>query len=412
MSEAGKFPVIFLTLKGINGENYSKFLQKFSSVLSDLYNEYEDLREKLNMKEQMYFDKVWLGTPDTDLSRALRFLSDIIYKYSRIKPVLLIDEYDSPMIVAYEKGYYEEVKDLIGDFYGEALKDAPISFAVVTGILRVAKESIFSSLNNLEVSSLLTEDFNYFGMTESEVETILKHYNLEITLDSAKNWYNGYTFGDQKIYNPWSIINYTKSRKLISYWVNTSANTLIMQLLKGADEGINDIFYELLRGGTARTILDDNMIFGQKYKNSTVLYLMFSAGYLTIDRVGERRREYYLRIPNEEVRDYFRTTFIEIVDFEGESSFVILENALIAGKIHGNDSIESRINSLFQASMSYLDGAKQEKFYHNLILGMMIGLDNSFYIHSNREEGLGRYDLALEPRDKSGIGYIFEFKVA
>ncbi|MGL4902793.1 MAG: AAA family ATPase [Cetobacterium sp.] len=402
MAEAGKYPVIFLTMKGINGENYSKFLQKFSSVLSDLYNDYEDLRESLNLKEKMYFDKVWLGEPDTDLTRALKFLSDIVYKYSGIKPVLLIDEYDSPMIVAHEKGYYEEVKELIGDFYGEALKDAPISFAVVTGILRVAKESIFSSLNN----------YNHFGMTEDEVETILKYYGLETELDAAKSWYNGYTFGNEKVYNPWSILNHCENGDLISYWVNTSANTLIMQLLKDADEDINDTFYELLRGGVARVILDDNMIFGEKYSDSTILYLMFSAGYLTIDRVGERRREYYLRIPNEEVKDYFRKTFVEIADSAGENSFSKLEEALLVGKIFGNNSVEAKINSMFQTSMSYLDGSKQEKFYHNLILGMMIGLDDKFYIHSNREEGLGRYDLALEPKSKSGIGYIFEFKVA
>ncbi|MGL5703520.1 MAG: AAA family ATPase, partial [Cetobacterium sp.] len=171
MREQGKYPVIFLSMKGVKGESYSKFLQKFSSVLIDLYNEYEVFREKLNMSEKMYFDKVWLGDPDADLSKALKFLGDILYKYSGIKPVLLIDEYDSPMIVANEKGYYEEAKELIGDFYGDGLKDAPISFAVVTGILRVAKESIFSTLNNLKVSTLLTENYNHFGMTEYEVET-------------------------------------------------------------------------------------------------------------------------------------------------------------------------------------------------------------------------------------------------
>ena len=375
MREQGKYPVIFLSMKGVKGESYSKFLQKFSSVLIDLYNEYEVFREKLNMSEKMYFDKVWLGDPDADLSKALKFLGDILYKYSGIKPVLLIDEYDSPMIVANEKGYYEEAKELIGDFYGDGLKDAPISFAVVTGILRVAKESIFSTLNNLKVSTLLTENYNHFGMTEYEVETILKYYGLETTVDAAKSWYNGYTFGDEKVYNPWSILNHCENGKLISYWVNTSANTLIMKLLKDADNDINDIFYELLRGRAAKTILDDSMIFGEKYSNSTILYLMFSAGYLTIDRIGE-------------------------------------EEALVIGKIRGNDSIEEKINGFFMASMSYLDGAKEEKFYHNLILGMMIGLDDKFYIHSNREEGLGRYDLALEPRDKNAVGYIFEFKVA
>ncbi|MGL6098963.1 MAG: PD-(D/E)XK nuclease domain-containing protein, partial [Fusobacteriaceae bacterium] len=254
--------------------------------------------------------------------------------------------------------------------------------------------------------------FNHFGMNESEVQNILEYYGRETGLEDVKTWYNGYTFGDGKVYNPWSIINHSKSGKLISYWVNTSANSLIMHLLKEAEEDINDIFYELLRGGVAKTILDDNMIFCQKYSNSTILYLMFSAGYLTIDRAGEDEDEYYLRIPNLEVKKYFRKTFIEILTDNSRDSFSKLKAALLVGKINGNDSVEEKINGFFKSSMSYLDGAKEEKFYHNLILGMMIGLEDKFYIHSNREEGLGRYDLALEPKDKNGIGYIFEFKVA
>ncbi|MGL4904432.1 MAG: AAA family ATPase [Cetobacterium sp.] len=412
MSHQGKYPVIYLTLKELTGVSYDDFLRGFKRLISKLFKEHKHLKEFLDTNDLEAFEKIVKRKDDGDYDIALQFLSELYEEYIGIKPVLLIDEYDSPMIVANEKGYYEEVKELFGIFYGSALKDAPISFAVVTGILRVAKESIFSSLNNLEVSTILTEDFNHFGMNEIEVQDILEYYGRETGLEAVKTWYNGYTFGEGKVYNPWSIINHSKSGKLISYWVNTSANSLIMQLLKDAEEDINDIFYELLRGGVAKTILDDNMIFGQKYSNSTVLYLMFSAGYLTIDRAGERRREYYLRIPNLEVKDYFRKTFIEIADIQGESSFMILEDALISGKVSGNNSIEARINKLFKSSMSYLDGAKEEKFYHNLILGMMIGLDNSFYIHSNREEGLGRYDLALEPRDKNGIGYIFEFKVA
>ncbi|MGL5989721.1 AAA family ATPase [Cetobacterium sp.] len=412
INEQGKYPVIFLTMKGISGDNFSQFLQKFSSELGNLYNKYEFFRDKMNKRELAYFDKIWLEVPDTDFSSALRFLSDILYKHYNIKPVLLIDEYDSPMIASHEKGYYDKAKELIGNFYGSALKDAPISFAVVTGILRVAKESIFSSLNNLKVSTLLSSDYNYFGMTETEVESVLKYYKLETTIESAKNWYNGYTFGNEKMYNPWSILNHCDSGKLESYWVNSSANTLIMQLLKDSDTSIKDIFYELLRGGKAKAILDDNMIFGERYSDSTILYLMFSAGYLTIENTGEDEDQYYLRIPNLEVKKYFRKTFIELLTNNSRDSFSQLKTALKDGKICGNNSVEEKINSMFEASMSYFDGSKEEKFYHNLILGMMIGLDSSFYIHSNREEGLGRYDLALEPKNKNGIGYIFEFKVA
>ncbi|WP_047396110.1 AAA family ATPase, partial [Cetobacterium sp. ZOR0034] len=221
MKEAGKYPVIFLTLKGLDGDSYTEFLRKFKRLLSKLFKEHKHLKSFLDEDDLVNFEKIINRKDDADYDIALQFLSELYEEYIGVKPVLLIDEYDSPMIVAHEKGYYEEVKDLMGSFYGSALKDAPISFAVVTGILRVAKESIFSSLNNLKVSTLLINNYNHFGMTESEVETILKYYGLETTMDSAKSWYNGYTFGDEKVYNPWSILNHCENGDLISYWVNT-----------------------------------------------------------------------------------------------------------------------------------------------------------------------------------------------
>ena len=262
------------------------------------------------------------------------------------------------------------------------------------------------------VSTILNKDYQYFGMLESEVEDILKYYNLETTLEETKKWYNGYLFGSKKVYNPWSILNHCRSGELQCYWVNTSANTLIKSILQDANNSIVDIFHELLKNGKARTILNENMVFSQNYSNDTILYLMFSSGYLTIESKGENFDEYYLKIPNYEVKRYFKTTFMDIVSNDNKNKFLDLEKALITGKVTGIDSIEELINSMFLSSMSYLDTAKEEKFYHNLILGMIIGLDANFYIYSNREEGLGRYDLALEPKDKNGYGYIFEFKVA
>ncbi|MGL4868402.1 MAG: AAA family ATPase, partial [Cetobacterium sp.] len=412
MEHQGKYPVIYLTLKELTGASYDDFLRGFKRLISKLFKEHKHLKELLDTDDLEAFEKIVKRKDDGDYDIALQFLSELYEEYIGVKPVLLIDEYDSPMIVANEKGYYEEAKDLFGTFYGSALKDAPISFAVVTGILRVAKESIFSSLNNLEVSSILTGDYKHFGMNESEVLDILKYYGLETGIKDVQSWYNGYTFGDGKVYNPWSILNHCQNGKLISYWVNTSANTLIVQLLKESDNQILDIFYDLLKDGKVLTKLNEHMVFGQEFSNSTILYLMFSAGYLTIDTPGENAREYYLRIPNKEVKDYFREAFIDIIGKNSDNSFIDLEKSLISGKVRGYHSIEENCNNMFQNSMSYLDGAKEEKFYHNLILGMMIGLTRKFYIHSNREEGLGRYDLALEPKDKNGIGYIFEFKVA
>jgi len=412
MNEQGRYPVIYLTLKDCDKKTYLEFLKEFKNKLKRLYTEFKYLREHLDDWDKEEFDRILYKKDDGEYGSALQFLSEKLYEYYKIKPVILIDEYDAPIISANEHGYYEEVKDLIGGFYGSALKDGVAAFSVITGILRIAKESIFSTLNNLEVSTILDRDYGHFGMEEWEVENILKYYNLETTLEDTKMWYNGYLFGDKKMYNPWSIISHCRLGELKVFWVNTSANVLIMKLLKNAETAIVDIFHELLKGGVVKTLLNEHMIFNQSYSNSTVLYLMFSAGYLTIDRVGERRREYYLRIPNYEVKEYFKDTFIDIVKGNEINSFIELEDALIAGKVQGVSSVEEKIQDMFRSSLSYHDGAKQEKFYHNLVLGMLIGLDRHFHVLSNREEGLGRYDLALEPRDKTRCGYIFEFKVA
>lgn len=413
INEQGKYPVIYLTLKDCDKKTYPEFLNKFRGIVGKLFDEYQYIVEKLNARELKEFNKIWLEEEDGKYDESLQFLSELLYKYTGLKPVILIDEYDAPMISANEHGYYEEVKDLIGGFYGSALKDGVAAFSVITGILRVAKESIFSTLNNLKVSTILSEDYGHFGMEEWEVEEILKYYDLETTLEDTKIWYNGYLFGNKRVYNPWSIINHCDTRKLETYWVNTSANKLIMEMLKKSDEEIQDIFHELLKGNRVSTLLNDYMIFGEEYSDSTVLYLMFSAGYLTIDGLSEEwEDEYYIRIPNYEVKKYFKYTFIDIIGKNSKNSFNELEKALVVGKVRGVGSVEEKISKMFQSSLSYHDGGQQEKFYHNLVLGMLIGLDSNFYVLSNREEGLGRYDLALEPKDKNRCGYIFEFKVA
>ena len=413
MCEQGKYPVIYLTMKDCGGDNYSEFLKNFKSLVSNLFVEHKDIREYLDIRDLEQFDKIWLEKDDGKYSEALKFLSQIIFEHYKMRPVILIDEYDAPMIKANEYGYYEDIKELIGGFYGSALKDGVAAFSVITGILRIAKESIFSTLNNLKVSTILSEDYIQFGMEEWEVDGILNYYDLETALEDAKMWYNGYLFGKVKVYNPWSILNYCDTKKLESYWVNTSANKLIMKILEESDDKIKDIFYKLLKDEKVSTILNDYMIFGENYSDSTVLYLMFSAGYLTIDGLSEDwDDEYYIKIPNYEVKKYFKNTFIDIIGNNSKSSFADLEKALVRGKVSGIDSIEEEIQNMFLTSVSYHDGDKQEKFYHNLVLGMLIGLDRYFHVYSNREEGLGRYDLALEPKDKNRFGYIFEFKVA
>ncbi|MGL6099325.1 MAG: AAA family ATPase [Fusobacteriaceae bacterium] len=412
MEHQGKYPVIFFTMKDITGITYEEMFTRFKEVMRTLFDEYEALRDKLNESDLMQFDKIWLVKADANYSLGIQFLSKILYKHYGVKPVLLIDEYDSPMINANENGYYNEAKSLLGTFYGSALKDGICSFAVVSGILRIAKESIFSSLNNLKVSTILTGDYNYFGMTETEVEEILRYYDLQTTLEDTKKWYNGYLFGDLRVYNPWSILYHCSSRKLEAFWINTSGNLLIKEILRYADKEIFNTFHTLLKNGSVKTTLQENMVFGMKYSDSTLLYLMFSAGYLTIDRKGEEKHQYYLTIPNYEVKEYFQDTFMEIVSPKNYGKFWDLITALRDGNITGIDSVEELLQMMFEASMSYMDGSSEEKFYHNLILGMIMCMDKYFYPLSNREAGYGRYDIALEPKDPLGIGYIFEFKVA
>lgn len=327
MSEQGKYPVIYLTMKELGGEKYSEFFMKFKSLMRILFNNYYYLRIKLNESDQMYFDRVWLEKKGTDYSRALSFLSEQLYKHHGIKPVILIDEYDAPMMASVENGYYEKVRDLIGSFYGNALKGGCSSYAVVTGVLKIAKESIFSTLNNLEVSTILTGDYNHFGMSEAEVMEALKYYEWETTLKETKEWYNGYLFGKERIYNPWSIMHHCKAGELKAFWIGTSANLLIKNLIKESDNQLSEMLYNLMKGERIKVYLDDNMIFGENFSNSSILYLMLSSGYLTIDERGEERNEYYLTIPNYEVKEYFGKTFAEIATNEKKDSIIVLKDA-------------------------------------------------------------------------------------
>lgn len=412
MEYQGKYPVIYLTMKDLDGEDFESFFEAFKTLISSLFETHKYLREKLDKRNLLFFDKIWFQEEKANYDTALKFLSQLLYDYYGVKPVILIDEYDSPFIIANEKRYYEKVKTLLGRFYGSALKEGIISFSVVTGILRIAKESIFSTLNNLKVSTILTGDYKYFGMTEIEVEDVLKYYDLETTLGDIQKWYNGYLFGDLKVYNPWSILYHCSSGKLKAFWINTSANLLIKEILREADREIFNIFHTLLKDGSVKTTLQENMIFGMRYSDSTLLYLMFSAGYLTIDRKGEEKNQYFLTIPNYEVKEYFKDTFMEIVSPRNYGKFTDLIVALRDGNVTGIDSVEELLQTMFETSMSYMDGSTEEKFYHNLILGMMICTDSYFYPLSNRESGYGRYDIALEPKDITKIGYIFEFKIA
>lgn len=407
ISHQGRYPVISLTMKDLEGSNYELFCKSFQGMVSELYRIHKSLREFLDERDLEKFDKIWFKRDDAEYSTSLKFLSELLYEHYGVKPILLIDEYDSPFTLANDFGYYKDAKTLIGTFYGSALKDGTCSFAVVTGILKVAKESIFSTLNNLNVSTVLTGTYNYFGMSEEEVRDVLKYFGWETTLEDTKKWYNGYLFGEERVYNPWSIMKHCENGKLEPNWINTSSNLLIKEILRDADKTIQRTMDTLIRDEKVKVKLDESMIYGEKYSDATLLYLMFSSGYLTIDSKGEGRGEYYLTIPNYEVKEYFSKTFTEIMTTNSVSSFSRLEEALLIGD---TEEVEELIQGMFMKTISYMDITREEKFYHNIMMVMMSWTDSKFNIYSNRESGLGRYDLALEPKNPSGIGYIFEFK--
>ena len=342
-----------------------------------------------------------------------------LYEYYGKKVVVLIDEYDQPIIDSYIKGYYDKAISFFKSFYGLVLKDNEyLEMGVMTGILRVAKENIFSGLNNLEVHTILDSEFTeYFGIMEDEVENALKDFNLEYDLEDVQKWYNGYLFGDTKVYNPWSIINFLKRRKLKSYWVNTSGNGLIKLYLQKLKDKIFDDFSKLLNKESVIKRINDNMTFGNLEANfeKNVWNLFFHSGYLTLkEEYDEDEEEIYLKIPNEEILKMFSEMFIEIY-FENYETFLDMTIALKNGDV---EKFKFELRKILLENIGIFDvsGNYKEQFYHGLLLGLILMLKNEYEITSNGFAGKGRYDLLLKPKNilnklTEREGIIFELKI-
>ena len=332
-----------------------------------------------------------------------------LYKYYNKEVVLLIDEYDSPLISAYEYHYYDKAVIFFKIFYGEALKtNQYLKMGIMTGIIRVIKAGIFSDLNNLSIYSILNEHYSdFFGFTEAEVEKVLKDFEIEFKLSDVKSWYNGYKFGNSDVYNPWSILKFLQFKKLAPYWVETSGNFLINDILKNADTETTETLEQLFSGESVEENINGNSDLSVLLGQEEIWELLLFSGYLTIDeKVGEDYENVYsLRLPNREVREFFRQKFIE-VNF-GESLF---RKAMESLKRLKFNYFEKYLQNILLKSTSYND-TKNEDFYHGLVLGMMFYLDNHYYVKSNEESGLGRYDLMIEPKNKNTRGFILEFKV-
>ena len=409
-SEQGKYPVIFISMKGIKATTWEETKKDIALLVLDLFSNFRYLLDDLNDFDLPRFKKYLPSDIDiSELKNSLTFLTKILYQKYEKEVILLIDEYDNPLITAHKYDFYEEALSFFKVFYGEALKTNPyLKMGVMTGIIRVIKAGIFSDLNNLKVYSILNEQYSdFFGFTQSEVKKALKDFNIEYELPDVRSWYDGYKFGNSDVYNPWSILNFLTDKKLIPYWIDTSDNYLINKTLKNASSDTMEALQKLFSGESVEENINGNSDLSILFDEEEIWELFLFSGYLTIDeKIGEDYENVYaLRLPNREVKEFFKQKFIDM-NF-GESLF---RNTMEALKKNNIDNFEKYLQNIILKSASYYDG-KNENFYHGLILGMTLYLDRDYYVNSNRESGLGRYDVIIEPKNKNNRGYILEFKV-
>lgn len=417
MEECGKYPVIHIDFKELKRNTYKEVMNQFKIMMSKLYAEKSYVKEILDKEEKQKFEliKGELGTKD-DYIQAINLLSLWLSRYHKERVIILMDEYDAPITNSYINNIYEEVMSFIRGVFSSSLKgNENLKMGILTGITRVSKESVFSGFNNPLIFDIMSEQYNeYFGFTEKETKELLKYYGLELT-KNIKEYYNGYNFGGTAIYNPWSILNYTFHKKITPYWFNTSDNALIKQILKETSEE-NKIEIEKLILGESITFSYNNMITFQDLQNNiengeVIFNLLLASGYLTYDKtitseITKKNRDYF-KIPNKEVKE----EFIKIVKNINHQHIIIEKEENFALSILNNEreKIEKYLNDTL-LSVSYHD--TKEMFYHGYMLGLFqIFIGSEYIVKSNREAGVGRYDLLIEKVDRS-IGMIIEIKIA
>ena len=419
MREQGKYPVIFVSLKDLRGDTWEDTFENLKSFISDLYAEFEDMREIMNKRDKIKFDKIFYEEEKGDYETSLKLLSNYIYKYYEKKVIILIDEYDAPIINAFDKGYYNEAINFFQVFYSSALKtNDSLKYGILTGITRIIKEGIFSGLNNLYVNTILSKNYSeYFGLLENEVIEMLDYFQMKYKTKEVKDWYNGYRFGDKEIYNPWSIINYIKEKELKAYWANVSGNTLLENMLDQAGE---DVYTDLKRftdGESIKKYISDGTTIKSLLSNDDEIWQLFLySGYLTkakeqieIDETSEYTNIYNLKIPNKEIRKYFGNMFLNRF-FGTELKTSILIKALESGDIK---KFEKTLGEIMVNMLSHFDlDSEMEKIYQVFMIGLVGFLMGKYEIISNNESGYGRYDLAMIPIKSNEKAYLMEFKIS
>ena len=407
--EQGQYPVIFLSLKDLKALTWEQMEKAIKSAISRLFSEYKYLLNVLDKFDTLAFENILLkNTELEDLKEALKFLTRILYEKYNKKVVVLIDEYDSPLVSAYINGYYEKAKDFFKTFYSTVLKDnSYLQMGVLTGIIRVIKAGIFSDLNNLSTYTILSDVYtDSYGLTEEEVEKSLKYYGIEQEISNVKDWYDGYKFGDSEVYNPWSILNFLRFKELRAYWVDTSGNDLINDVLKKITKNTIEALERLFNGEGLKQNISGTSDLSKLLSEDELWELMLFSGYLTVEEKIDHKN-YVLRLPNKEIKELFRDTFLEKYFGRGSKLLYLME-ALTENRI---DEYEERLQEILLTSVSYNDTKKgNEAFYHGLIMGMGLYLEGEYITKSNIESGLGRYDFVIEPKNKTKRAFIMEFK--
>ena len=407
--EQGQYPVIFLSLKDLKARTWEIMEKDIKSTVASLFSEYKYLLKDLDKFDTITFENVIMKNIELEnLKEILKFLTKILYEKYNKKVIVLIDEYDSPLVSAYTNGYYENAKDFFKTFYSLVLKDNNyLQMGVLTGIIRVIKAGIFSDLNNLSTYTILSDVYtDSYGLTEEDVEKSLKDYGIEAEISKVKDWYDGYKFGDSEVYNPWSILNFLQDKKLRAYWVDTSGNDLINNVLKMRNKNIITALERLFNGEGLRQNISGTSDLSKILSDDEIWELLLFSGYLTVEE-KINQDNYILRLPNKEVKSLFRKTFIETYIARGSKLSFLMES-LIENKI---EDYEENLQEILLTSVSYNDTKKgNEAFYHGLIMGMGLYLEGEYITKSNIESGLGRYDFLIEPKNKSKRAFIMEFK--
>ena len=424
----GTYPVIFLSFAKIKQNTYEGAVKQIKNELINLYNAFDYIMKSdlYNENEKLQYKSIRVGMDDETAQEAVNNLSNYLSRYYGKKVIILLDEYDTPMQEAYVNGYWEELVGFTRSIFNSTFKTNPyLERAIMTGITRVSKESIFSDLNNLKVITVTSDEYSKcFGFTEDEVFAALDEQGLSSEKEKVKLWYDGFTFGESRdIYNPWSIINFLDEKKYKAYWAESSSNGLINSLVQKGSPYIKTMIETLIRGENINVVIDEQIVFSElDYSEDAVWSLMLASGYLKVisseplDAMRESECEYELALTNREILFMFRKMILRWF-----SPAKMETNEFIKALINGDiESMNAYINKVTLKTISYFDTGNSpsdeepERFFHGFVLGLMVDQTQNYIIASNRESGFGRYDIMLEPIDKNNEKYpgiVIEFKV-